>query len=227
MSSKIKALGLALVAVFAMSALAASAAQAQNPAADVTCGEEGDGNPCTIKAEEHPGEGTQVFKTSVGNISCDEFDATGTAPHGEPASELTLTEVEYNSCNFGGLAAEVDFDDCHYTLHDGETTEEGVATSEVDVSETQGKECSITITAFTCTVTVGPQNNLSSITLKEVEAGGNEEITGEANVEGIAYSYSGFCGSGSKADGVYEGKFTARAFTGETQTDLTLFDTEA
>jgi hypothetical protein len=223
MKRNLKALGLACVAALAISAVAAAGARAQNPAADFTCGEEGEGA-CTITAEVHPGESTLLFKTSIGSISCDELHGTATAPHGEPFSELTVTNGEVGGCDFAGLAASVDFGDCHLTLHDGETIEEGVATSEVDISETEGKECSITIEAFGCTVTVGPEGNegLSSVTLEDREG----EITGEATVGGITYSYSGFtCGSGEKSDGVYHGNFTARAFTGETPTNLAIHDT--
>lgn len=233
MIRNLKALGLGLIAAFAMSAVVASAAHATE--ADFRCGT----NPekeCTIKVTHDPGTPLGVFKTHAGNVSCEDFHAIGFVQDGIPTSELTLTELQYTECELGGLFAQVKIPaGCHYTLHSGETVEAGVATGKVDVAQTAGTTCKIEIVAGTCTVTVEPQENLSSIKYtnkeEEVTKGVKKEtITAHANVEKIKYTTGPPCpgGAGTFADGKYEETLTATGLNKNNEsehTDLTLVDT--
>jgi len=209
--------------VLAMSAIVASAAHATNAHFKTNASD-------TITVEDHPQGGEQVFETLVGRIECSEFHAVGQAQPttgGETsttAADATLTEVEYNDCNIGGLEAEVSFGQCHYTLHAGVTVSSGVSTGSADVTSTPGG-CVIEIVAVggLCTVKVNPQNGLESITYTNVQTTGKpEEITGHAVVNTIDYEWEGpLCGEGADDEGEYVGTFTARATTG----NLTIEDT--
>ena len=225
MIRNLRALGIAFVAVFAMSAVAASAAHAT--AAHFRCGTTGTLS-CNITVEQDPNKPTQLFKTHAGNVSCQKFHAIG--PFSGTGPEITLTELEYKECELAGLAATVTVPKgCHYTLTSGETeAEPEKSTGNVTLAVTAGESCKIEIKTLKCTVTVnGPQTFKNAVTYENVKTT-HEEITGHATVNSIEYTTAATCpgGAGTFKDGVYEGTFTAKAFeTSGPQTELTLVDT--
>lgn len=227
MIRNLKAIGIAIVAIFAMSAVAASAAHATE--ARVKCGGPGE---CTIKVTHHPGPGVPLgkFHTNAGDVECEEFNAMGEPFKDETKQSIvTLTELKYSECELGGIFATVSVGSgCHYTLHSGNTITGG-AEGLVDLAATAGG-CVIVIKAGACEVTVnGPQNNLSKIIYTNVKTGTKEEITAHAEVGSIAYTTTASCpgGAGSFGNGTYKETITAKAFNkaNETeQTDLTFED---
>ena len=235
MIRNLRTLGIAFVAVFAMSAVAASAAHATE--ARFTCGTT-EGKNCQVVVEADPQAPGQVFVTNAGTITCNKFSAaSGSVPDGVKQSSVTLTGLAYTECELGGLAAEVKASEgCHYTLTSGSTEKEGEepkrSTGNVELSVTTGKTCTITIKSLKCTVTVeGPQKFENSITYENVKTT-HEEITATATTgEKIKYTTSATCPGGAvtKENGKFNGKITAKAFelnggTTGTQTELTLVD---
>ena len=234
MIRNLRTLGVAFVAVFAMSAVAASAAHATE--ARFTCGKTLEKN-CEVTVEADPQAPGQVFVTNAGTITCNKFHAvSGSIPDGVKQSSVTLTGLEYSECEFAGLAAKVTVSEgCHYTLTSGNTEiEPEKATGNVTLAETAGKACVITIKSLKCEVTVkATQLFENAITYENKKTTGiPEEITANATTgEKIKYTTGGTCigGAGNFENGKFNGKVTARAFelngtTTGTQTDLTLVD---
>ncbi len=157
MTRNLKALGLALVAVFAMSAFIASAAQA-SPV--VTIEDE-----ATLTTESI---GVQEFIVNPGaenesELKCNKLTGDATVNNGDPS--ITLGEIVYEedcTAKVGSqtLPVIVDMNDCHYTLGGGK--EEGThhfVEGELDITGCTGTGPTITIrnegnTATVCTYTV-------------------------------------------------------------------------
>jgi len=134
MTRKLKAMGAALVAVLAISALVASAAQAQFTV-------EGGGS-ATVTME--ASSTNQTLKAAFGSIKCKKLHGTGSFTSG--ANELTIENVEYTECSaLAGLdPVTVDFNThCHYIFTSNTTS--NPKKEEVHLSCSEG---SITITFF-------------------------------------------------------------------------------
>jgi hypothetical protein len=137
-----KTLGVALMAVFAMSAVVASAASATN---DVF---ESEKVPVTLT-------GTQVavnkFTLAGQAVECTgiSVDATVTA---SPVSQITTGEPVYSGCTYAGGAATVHMNGCKYLLT-GTTDVSGDAQVAI-VDCPKEKHIAITSTAINCTITV-------------------------------------------------------------------------
>jgi len=230
MIRNLKALGIAFVAVFAMSAIAASGAQATNAHLKCTTEEPS----CVVELTEHPNPvlGVQVFETVLGVVECSEFDAVYEGAS-TATGNSTLEEVEYNNCEAFGIEAEVDFGTCDYTLAAPFETVAGHGQGDVTIGPAG---CVVTIIVGStaeplCEIFVeGAQPFEDAITYTNVETNGKEEITGHANANGIEYSWEGLiCGEGEDNTGTYEGTFTAKAFktpsAGGAQVNLTTVDT--
>jgi hypothetical protein len=222
MIRNLKTLGIAFAAVFAVTAVAASAAQAQVDDVDLTAA----ANPAYITVEADPSEPAQVFTTAVGSVSCEEFTGESGELSGEEGSteftELTLTKIAYSgNCELAGNEAEVDFDGCHYTISNGKLdTGTGKLTSDVALTPT-GETCSVTITVPVtgCEVTVeGDQTFKGALTYTEVETGTKKEQTIHANTDKIAYTVKcpGF--EEEFEGGSYEGTLTAKAYSDASHT---------
>jgi hypothetical protein len=235
MIRNLKALSLALAAVFALSAVAASGAQATSAHPECTHVET-----CVVKVTQHPDSetlGTQIFNVpGLGPVKCKgvHFHYKGAATVTETAT-LTGTTAKnpYTECTFLGLEAEVNFEavvgkPCGYTLKfPAETVVSGHATGEVRL-EPAG--CKVKIVVPKCTVTVeGEQKFPGAVTYTNVKTGERETITGHVDTgETIKATGTGeLCENYSTTKGRYTGTFTAEALnTAETETkDLTLVDT--
>jgi hypothetical protein len=229
MTRNLKTFGIAFAAVFAVAAVAASAAQAQTDPAHVTAG----ANSGYIEVTEHPNATTQLFVTDLGSVSCDGFTGTGHYEGGEGGTttfeKLTLEEVEYyEECNLAGSEAEVNFDGCHYTLENPSwDTEAEDGKSDVTIGpESCAVVISVPITG--CEVVVpGGQTFKNALTYTNVKTDQKEELTIHANVQDeIRYEY--YCDANTEnklyeaENGTYEGTLTAKAFdTNDQQVDLT------
>jgi hypothetical protein len=204
MIRNLKALGLALVAVFAMSAVAASAAQATNGTFSW------DPSTTGFTVEADPSTPSQLFtvKTKTNatvESTCDEVSANLNLPEGTSSETLTATEIVYsdsgttpteNACT-GHLGeveevSQVNMHGCHYKFHAGTTV------GSMENMETEGTAdivcpegvAGVTVTAGTCTVTVPPQEGVGPVfyrtattpNTQEREEGKREDVTVEARI---------------------------------------------
>jgi len=177
MSRNLKALGLALVAVLAMSALTAAGASAE------AFQFKAEKTPTTTLSGKQHGA-ADVFTTDTGSVSCNEAKYAGTVT-GTEVTEVTVTPT-YSECTaFGLFNVPIDTNGCQYkftVLTKVGANYEG----KVDVVCPAGQV--IKVTAPLCTVTVGAQNNVpGTITYTNVGAGATREITVDVNLTGLTY----------------------------------------
>ncbi|HEV7482885.1 MAG TPA: hypothetical protein VGO13_07285 [Solirubrobacterales bacterium] len=207
MIRNIKALGLALVAVLAMSAVAASASQAATSGFDVGL------SPAVLKGTILPGTehtlvvGTAVVKCAEANI---EGTVAGTVAEPKNVHEATATAT-YAKCKFGGTAAEVRMNGCKYTLTDTLTS----LTAEVDITGcTSGKWIEIISLVTNCSITVKEQGPLSHVVGENVVGTSPTHVVLNATVKNIHAIFDGSeCpGTGEVANAEFNGKTTVKAF---------------
>jgi len=218
-----KALGLAVMAMFAFSAMMAQGAAA---------------NPLTvpdgiakvfITGTNHPNESHEFVVPGSPAVKCTHslYSGSATVTAGQ-VNEITLTPT-YTGCSaFGFATADVNTNNCHFTL----TTPTKLKTGEVTWDTAAGKEhihviCTgkpieITPTSFgvsVCTQFVNTQTPTSGHLVAR-NAGTTEDmtLTDEVTVKGIHYTGTGGpCGtSGTNAE--YSGKTIARCYANETHT---------
>jgi hypothetical protein len=167
MIRNLKVLGLALVAVLAMSAMVASAASASQYT--------GSAYPTTGTGSNTAGN--ETFTTPGGTVQCDShFEGTLAAA----SSTLTVTPKYTNCVAFGFLNATVNMNGCDYLFHSGPAQGGGVYFHTVDIVCPAGK--SIVITAGTCVADVGGQTGLAKVKTTNL-AGGT--VTVQPEVAGI------------------------------------------
>jgi hypothetical protein len=192
----LKILGLALVAVLAMSAVAASAAQADFTYPSGTT---------KIKATQPNG----VFTTTAGNAECGGVDAEA-AVSGTTATDLTFTNLVFTNCMCLGRACDVTANGgCTITL---------TTTGESHLCPTGG---SITLTVTSspgvslCTIHV-TQHTVNGITFSNT-AGTPNDIDVTVHATNITYETiggGGKCGTQNTTFtcGLFDGDFTLQAF---------------
>lgn len=147
MKGNFKALGLAILAAFAMSAVVASSAHATQ--ASFTA----ESYPVTITGTQEGA--TNYFEATPGRkVECKIATYEGTLK--EASTELTVTPT-YDECTetSTGFGATVDLNGCHYIFTVGTKTSSTDAHGEVHVKCPVGNKISITVA--TCTVHVTPQ----------------------------------------------------------------------
>lgn len=110
MIRKTKALGLAFVAVVAMSAVVASGAQASQFTAS--------SYPATGTGEQPAGE-KHTFTVQGQNVTCSKAHFKGTLT---AASETLKVVPEYKECTAFGFGAEVDMNSCYFDFTSGPTS---------------------------------------------------------------------------------------------------------
>jgi hypothetical protein len=186
MTKEPMAVGLALVAVLAMSAVAASGAQAGTF--------ESAGYPTTIS-------GAQVTKheitTNAGTLKCNVATFAGSAT--EASSELTLAPT-YSGCTIAGFGAAVNMNGCDYLLTALGSSGSGVAI-EIHIVCPGGKKIEITVVGTTCKISIDSQSRAGIVGTNNAGA-----IDTTINVSGIAYEIAN--GAGNKCpnkpmDGAY------------------------
>jgi hypothetical protein len=187
---KLKALGLALVAVFAMSAVVASAAQAataftaEKVPAEVT-GTQTAGNITGLARN------SNQFTTTHGTVICTGTTFTGTV------TEAVSTKIKlipaYAGCKLSGLAATVTMTSCFYEFTAKETDEGSPerinVTTEIKCT-TAGDKIDVKVTGSECQVTVFPQT-LSGVTLDNSgvsSPASGMDILATIDVQGIDYT---------------------------------------
>jgi hypothetical protein len=195
----LKILGLALVAMFAMSVVMATAASADE-----------------FTAEKYPAslvgakDSTFVdeFNTTTGIVKCETPSYTGTVK--ESATSVSVTP-SYTGCTAFGFPATIDVNGCQYKFNvNGGTSTEG------DVDLVCGAS-SITVTAISagtikCTVHAATQSDITgTVKYKNIGSGTTQEVTLEAALTGIDYSHTkgtglGACTAGSATNGTLTAK---------------------
>ena len=131
MARNVKALGLALVAVLALSAVGASAASAQEGQGLLTSEK---ATPVTLTAKEAGGVGANAFTAFGSKVECPGSTYTGhkynVTPHAfilSGASRITLTpDYTQENCVAAGIwRMTVEMNGCDYVLHIGNTIPPG------------------------------------------------------------------------------------------------------
>jgi len=166
MTRNLKALGLALVAVFAMSAVMASAASAES-----TFKFKLEGTPTKLTGKQHAGD--DIFNTHTGTISCSEVTYVG-EQIGTEVTEITLTP-SFSKCKaFGLFNVPITTNECKYTFKPG--TKTGTEfTGSVSIVCPAGKV--IEVEAPGCKVTYGSQSNLGGVEYTNIGTTTTREIT--------------------------------------------------
>jgi hypothetical protein len=200
MARKLKVLGLVLTATMAMSAVAATAAQA---------GE--------FTAEKYPATitGTQLtkhqFKFNMGTVNCNV--ATFHGSQAAAANMLTLGAA-YNECSTAmGAAVNVNMTGCDYRLHAGETLAMDVVDGSLDiVCGEAGTGIDFEVPATGCIVKIQPQNGLNTVTYTDNTMAKDYDV--DIALTSVNYKQNANCGGGEGAFGnsEYTGKST---ITGE------------
>lgn len=200
MTRNLKALGLALVAVFALTAVGASAASAAEFHSEATE---------TVLTGSQIG--TDVFETNGGTVECSEATYVG-EQSGTTTTTATVTPT-YSGCTaFGFGGASVNTNGCEYEFHSNGT---------VDI-QSCNTAAGVIVTASLfgtrkCTVEVPEQAGVSGVTFTSSGAGTTRDITVDVAITSLHYIQTagtgfGACASGTATNGKYNGSTTV---TGE------------
>ena len=211
MTRNLKALGLALVAVFAMSAVAASAASAE-----VQFHSEAE---ATITAHSYT---TPVFSTPThGTVECEVFNADATIG-AEATNDLSATAEYLTPCTVeqGGtpLEAHVHMNECYYTFTTapGEEIEPGhkyKGSVHIKCPAEKQIEVKVTFLGERNCLDIGEQTPTTPyVDYTNTGEGSTRDINLISTVEGIEYTLTGPCGSGTFNDASYSQEVT---LTGE------------
>ncbi len=230
MTRNLKALGLALAAVFAMSALSAASAQAEPT---FTGYETTAGEPhvhTTIEGTTDPGA-IEKFKAGAGTVECHNKYSATSLDGDDPTLTVTVTEVAtpdtkiVGHCNtnvpgIGNFKTDIEFTTCDYLFHTETKLEENTYTGKVDVKcTTPGDSIHVRITnaagGTKCLITIPEQTGLEHVVYHNKKEEKPTKVTVTATVEKIKYvqTEGGILGCG-QANGTYEGTKGA-TYTGE------------
>jgi hypothetical protein len=188
----IKALGLALVAVFAMSAVIASAAQAEQSYRSSGTPTELSGTQVATNKFHVPGAGT---------VECTGANFTGTVT-GTAVSTLEVHPTYSNCVAFGFAGTHITTTGCNYKFDTPVANQ-----AAVHVLCTGTNTIKITPTFFgasVCTVEVGSQTPTGVVDL--ANNAGKTDVLVTSTVTGI--SHTAGCGASAAADGEYTGSVT-------------------
>jgi hypothetical protein len=200
MNRKIRTVALLLVAVFSLTAVAASSASAAS----------------SLKTPGHTKskiEGTQsetqklTLTASGTTVKCTTSSIVGTAETEEiKALEVTPT---YSGCTLGGLTATIATNSCKYNILSSATA----LTATAVVTGCSGS--GLTITQGSCVITIGNQTPGGTIVFANSSGVTPSDVTAKLGITGVAYSGSSGCPtnvSGSHTDGDLTGSYTVKAF---------------
>jgi hypothetical protein len=200
MNRKLKTLGLALVAVFAVSAVAAPVSSASPELHSETGHTILTGNQITANE----------LALDAGTMKCASLKFDGTI---EVATTTTfgLTPT-FSECKFGAeINALFTHNECRFRFHVGPNTEH--LTGSVDIVCPDNQQ--IEIDAPMCTITIPPQANLQGVTYTNENEGMERSIVLDINLVGIDYEEHGMlCENETETtnNGTYTGRVTV---TGE------------
>jgi hypothetical protein len=187
---KSKAIALASLIVLAVVSL---------PVATALAGEFHSEASHTILSGSQIGEDLLTF--NAGTIRCFEINYSGTQ---SSATSTTIRVIPtYTSCTAGIPSVQIDTNGCEFEFS-GDNTQFNIV------------NCSspLTITSFSCWITIGNQSGLSAIGYTNTNSGSSRDMDISANVSGITYtqhskSFPG-CSGGTRTDGKWVGAFTLR-----------------
>ncbi len=197
MSRKLKALGLAVLAVCAIGAMSASAAQAGTFTA---------GNyPATITGIHAT---VQELETELGVMEC------GVKLHGElveASEQLTLNAGYGTSCQLNGDLVHVNMNGCDYQFNAGATLAMDTVEGSLDIKCPTANEIDFLITAEEpCHLTIPEQLGLSQVVYRDKTMAQDVEV--ELDVEGLDYELDAGCEvEGAFENGSYTGDITLGA----------------
>jgi hypothetical protein len=214
---KLKVFGLALLAVCAVGAVAASAAFANY-----------DGE---VETTELIGTqvGENVFKTDVGNVQCTTATFSGSQKGTlKEAGVFTSATVTVHpvygggggTCKLAGQKVTVNTEGCNYQFDEASVAAEPTAKATVVC---EGKEIIIKDTAgLGCVVNVKSQSPGGLVTFKNEGTGKARTVTVSSGVTGIAYAWTATCPNaggvaGSNTNGIYEGSVKVEGKAGGEQ----------
>jgi hypothetical protein len=199
-----KALGVACMAVLALSAFVVAAASADDLTAEKY--------PATLTGTNDPGFSDE-FLTTIGTFKCTK--TTYAATIAGPTTSLTATP-SFSGCSGFGFPFVVDMNGCTFKFNVGAGT-----TGDVDLVCPAGAELTLTATSAgtaKCTEHIKAQSDITGgVTYSNIGVGATREITISSALSGIDYTHTagtglGQCTMGSAVNGV----LNARAiFTGE------------
>ena len=212
----LKVLGLALLAVFSMSAMLASAAHATPETTQLTT-TAGGAATAILTAEQQTG-GEQVFTVNTGAIKCPSVripETTVTLP-----LETVEIHPEYGQtvkCKAFGFSATITTTGCNYLGHITTGLQEKI-TGQITVLCTGANKITVTNIGTNCVVTVGSQTVPGDVVFDNtpnVAEPTKDDLDLTANLEGIEYTETGTeCakpGVTSK-NGTYKGNTTVKGF---------------
>lgn len=228
MARKFKALGLALVASFALSAFGASAAQATFSFTTSTATTD-------LTGSIDPGF-KDVFTTSEGTVECTTIAFTGTGK--EAAAKEQSIQPSYSGCTAFGLSAHVNASACTYLFTTPTAGAAGERTgAPPHVKCPGGGSITITPTLFgfsVCTSKIGEQTptggHIIYTNKTDTNGSGKMILTLHTTATGVHYiGTGGVCGPNgvTSTDGTYTGTEILRAYkhgsahTNANQVDVT------
>lgn len=206
MKGKIKAVGMAIIAVFAMSAVAASGASAET----------------LFTADKYPVLGKGETEGEVNTFTLDETqvecsDLTGEGTIEEDTPELTLATV-FGECSTSGTSIKGHQNGCEFLFSAGEHVAEDTYAGSAEMVCPEGKEIIFTLpeSGSLCAVHLPPQGPLGGVTYTNV-TGQPSEVTVDAQIEGIVgvtTQESIFCplSGGEFDDAILEGQVIVRGY---------------
>ncbi len=197
MVSKLKIGGLALLAVVATGAVAASAAHA----GEFTASE----YPATITGSQ---TAKHDFKFQTGTVSC-----AKAAFHGklEEASEALTVKADYKECKTPGGGVSVKMNSCDFLLHAGETLEKDRVDGSLEIQcNEEGDEIEFVEPANGCVIKVPAQEPGGTLVYTNKEMAGDFEM--DIGAAEMIYTQNEKCNEqGVFEDGQYLGKSTMQA----------------
>jgi len=224
MTRNLKALGLALLAIFALSAIAASGAQAT---AGVFTWESGTQH-LTVEHDAeggNPATGSQKFTTFVGQVQCQEMSGK-VGVSGTESQEMTMQGVSFHNsgstkCS-GPLSSQPTFEmgNCDYKFTAGQTIDEMQTTGSAHIECTSG---TIVINAPLCQIKVKAQKPTGGHVIYHTITAAKNYVTMEATVSEIHSVAQGFfCEKGTTTNGQYKGNVIVKGYKsdGVTQTNV-------
>ena len=174
MNRNLRALGLALLAVFALGAIGAQAASAHEFKSD--------GQRSVITGAN---VGAHEFTVgSVGTVSCSTAKFEGTVDAGAGKTEVDEITIKptYTGCTFGGQAASVFFNDCAYVFDSDTTAGNSTGGEHANVKIECGVNNTVKVHTVNCTITVGPQEIKHGVRYVNDGASANETIATAHNI---------------------------------------------
>lgn len=213
MKRRLKGLGLAVLAVFAMGAVAAQGAQAATPG--------------VLTAEAYPATltGTQLnthlvtFTGPGTTFECEITKLSGTLS--SPGSSTITVTPTYEKCKWFGMTLTYDVEGCDYLIHVGETSGSNY-NGTTDIVCPVGKVIKLTsgIVGNRCEIQIGPQTGLSKVESIN-KTGPPKDVELKLTLTGITYKVTkdeGTCllskvGETFK-DGDYSGNVTLTGSSG-------------